>query len=108
MTKAVGAKAVRGGRARRGEGEWRSLLARQQTSGLDIKAFCRGEQISAASFYRWRSILDEGGRRGEGAGNDRAPAFVDLGALDSGPTLRPRLDLKLDLGDGLTLHLVRH
>jgi hypothetical protein len=34
--------------------------------------------------------------------------FVDLGALGAaGAALAPRIDLKLDLGGGLTLHLVR-
>jgi hypothetical protein len=36
-----------------------------------------------------------------------APAFVDLGTLNSVSSSRPRIDLKLDLGDGLILHLVR-
>lgn len=43
-------EAVKAGRARRSEGQWRSLLARHQASGLGIKAFCRGERISEASF----------------------------------------------------------
>jgi hypothetical protein len=98
-------KAVKARRARRSEGQWRALLARHQTSGLGIKAFCRGERISEASFYRWRTMLQ--GDRGDGAGAGTKSAFVDLGALGSVAD-RPRFDLKLDLGDGLILHLVRH
>ena len=46
---------------------------------------------------------------GEGIDSDDRilPAFVDLGALNAEPVQRLRLDLKLDFGDGLTLHLVR-
>ena len=36
------------------------------------------------------------------------PAFVDLGTLSSAAVLAPRIDLTLELGDGLVLHLVRH
>ncbi len=101
-------EAVKARRARRSEGQWRSLLVRHQTSGLGIQAFCRNEQISEASFYRWRTMLK--GRRQDGAGaeQDTVPAFVDLGALEPGSAAKPTLDLRLELGDGLTLHLVRH
>jgi hypothetical protein len=36
------------------------------------------------------------------------PAFVDLGTLNCAASSRPPIDLKLELGDGLVLHLVRH
>lgn len=96
-------------RVHRSEGEWWSLLARQQTGGLGVKAFCRSERISAASFYRWRSLLKDGGdslSRGEVVVGKRA-AFVDLGTLRSRDTQQARIEITLDLGDGLTLHLVR-
>lgn len=101
-------KAVKARRARRSEGQWRALLARHQTIGLGIKAFCRGERISEASFYRWRTILQ--GNRDDAAGAylDTELAFVDVGALESVSAAKPKLDLRLDLGDGLTLHLVRY
>jgi putative transposase len=93
--------------ARRSQGEWCLLLAKFGASGLGVEAFCRREGISAASFYRWRSMLSETVDRGDVVGHDSAPAFVDLGALNSESSPRPRLDLKVDLGDGLVLHLVR-
>ena len=94
--------------SRRSEHEWRSLLSRHQSSGQGIEAFCRSEQISAASFHRWRGLLHDGGDCGKEVGNNPAPAFVDLGALKAASSPRSRIDLKLDLGDGLVLHLVRH
>lgn len=96
--------------ARRSQSEWRSLLARFDGSGMGVAAFCRREAISAASFYRWRSLLSDGGDGGEGVGSESAPsapAFVDLGALNSASSPRPRLDLKLEFGEGLIVHLVR-
>ena len=93
--------------ARRSGHEWGLLLSRHQSSGQCIKAFCRGEQISEASFYRWRSILSDERDRRDSVGNETGSAFVDLGALNAGAPAKPRLELKLDLGDGLFLHLVR-
>ena len=57
-------------------------------------------------FYRWRRLLGEadiGDRLIRPA--DHSPGFVDLGALSS--TGADRLELTLDLGGGLVLHLVR-
>ena len=93
-----------GNGSRRSRHEWRTLLEKLDGSGLGVSAFCRREAVSAASLYRWRTLLSDGG---EAAVIKRAPAFVDLGTLNAAPAARPRLELKFDLGDGLTLHLVR-
>lgn len=93
---------------RRNRNEWQSLLSGFEQSALSVEAYCRRESISAASFYRWRGIL--GGEPHMGSDDtvrDTAPAFVDIGPLNAPPVHRPRLDLKLDLGEGLVLHLVR-
>jgi hypothetical protein len=97
-------------RARRGREGWRALLAGFEGSGLSAQAFCQREGISSASFYRWRSVLGNGGgHRRAVVVPDAAPAFVDAGPLGlaRAQTLSRRLDLRLDLGDGLVLHLVR-
>jgi len=47
----------------RSEHEWRSLLSRFAPSGLGVKAFCRREAISAASFYRWQGLLSDDPRK---------------------------------------------
>lgn len=99
------ARRKQGKGSRRTPHEWGTLLAKFDDSGLGVAAFCRREAISAASLYRWRRLLGEGG---EVVGRETAPTFVDLGTLNSVATPRPRIDLKLDLGDGLILHLVRH
>jgi putative transposase len=98
-------------RVRRGREGWQALLAGFEGSGLSAQAFCRRERISSASFYRWRTVLGTGGeRRRAVVVRGAAPAFVDAGPLElprSRPLLSGRLDLRLDLGDGLVLHLVR-
>lgn len=98
------AERKKGKGSRRSRHEWRSLLAKFDGGDIGVEAFCRRQAISAASFYRWRSLLGDGSG---GGGGDAAPAFVDLGSLNSVSSSRPRIELKLDLGDGLTLHLVR-
>ena len=93
--------------SRRSRHEWHALLAKFDGSGLGVDAFCQREAISAASLYRWRNLLSDGS---EAMVSHRAPAFVDLGSLDSLGSTNPRraqIELKLDLGDGLILHLVR-
>lgn len=101
-------KAIRKGKwARRSHDEWRSLLMRFGASDLGVEAFCRSEGISSASFYRWRSLLSGAGDRVVGDRHDVTPAFVDVGELHTAPSPTPRLELKLDLGGGLLLHLVR-
>jgi len=99
--------AMKGKGSRRSRHEWRCLLAKFDGSDMGVEAFCRGQAISAASFYRWRNLLDDGGDGAETAAINRTPAFVDLGSLSTAGVSAPRLELKLDLGHGLILHLVR-
>ena len=106
MTKVAGVGGAR--RTRRSQEEWRSLVSRYQTSGLSIESFCRGAGISEASFYRWRTALSGNPGEGSGLAVETGSAFVDLGALEPVSTVKPKLDLRLELGDGLILHLVRH
>ena len=100
----AGAKKGKG--SRRSRQEWRSLLAKFDDSGLGVEAFCQREAISAASLYRWRGLLSAVGDDGETGVVDRTPGFVDLGPLSSSSS--PRIDLKLELGGALVLHLVRY
>lgn len=99
---------VKGKRVRRSEDEQRAVLSRFAGSGLGVAAFCRGEGIRAASLYRWRA---RHGKRSLGGNEvtaaERAPTFVDLGALRTVSPSGQRLEVKLDLGEGLVLQLVR-
>ena len=101
------------------EAIWRDHLARHATSGKSIAAFCRTEPISQGNFYAWRTKL------GVGAAGlpDPAvpPTFIDLGAVTNtvaataerspaptpsrSPT--PSIDLRIDLGGGIVLTIIR-
>lgn len=95
-------------RGRQGADGWREVLARFAQSGLTARAFCDREGISTASFYRWRSILKGSQQKSRSQKPsivaDPAVGFVDLGELS---TSGSRFEVRLDLGGGVLLHLVR-
>jgi hypothetical protein len=99
-------------RPRLGEAAWRELLTQFERGDEAVDAFCAREGVSKSTFNRWRS-------RGIAAKAPQAAAapmitprgagFVDLGALQ-GPASHgdaDRLELTLELGGGITLHVVR-
>jgi hypothetical protein len=78
------------------------LFDRFAASGLGVEAFCEREGVSKSSFGRWRSFMaDKGSAEGMAVPVERA-GFVDAGLIGGG-----RLEIKLDLGGGMVLHLVR-
>lgn len=87
---------------------WRAVLARFSESGLSVQAFCEREGIGIASFYQWRAKL--GGSVAEPKPQVvkeetlKTAGFVDLGTLSASVS---RFELRLDLGGGVLLHLVR-
>lgn len=102
------------GRQRRSESGWRELVDRQEQSGLTVAQFCEREGIKSASLYGWRSRLREGPKDAtvtevapKKAKHREAPSsgFIDLGALGSS---RSRFEIRLELGQGVLLHLVRN
>jgi transposase-like protein len=87
----------------------RAILARFAESGLSVEAFCRRESISPSSFYRWRSLQRDPVPRELAL--PRVPSssgdtgtFVSLGSLQ---TASASFELRLDLGGGVFLQLVR-
>jgi len=100
------------GRERRSESAWREIVERQAESGLSVRAFCEREGIKAVSLYGWRSRLqreaqDESARAHaprKARPEKSTGEFIDLGALSAS---RSRFEVRLDLGGGVLLHLVR-
>jgi hypothetical protein len=93
------------------EAEWRERMLRFAASGQSVKQFCQAESISPWSFYRWRKQLNTP------ADTTHPAAFIDVGALPAPPAARRRpevqaapaagVEVRLDLGHGLVLHIVR-
>jgi hypothetical protein len=96
-------------------------VARYAAGTQSVAAFCRGEAVSTWSFYKWRGRLrglDASGVPARPAVPEPAP-FIDLGAV-AGPaggtsakagaaTAAPgNIAVRLDLGGGLVLTIVRH
>ncbi len=89
---------------------WQGLLAKFAESKLTVRAFCAQEGISSSSLNYWRSRLADVGPAPASGKPDAATAvaeFVDLGTLGERRSPLERFELRLDLGGGLTLHLVR-
>jgi hypothetical protein len=95
---------------RRSVESWREFVARQARSGLSVPAFCRQERLNACTFYGWRSRLGKSAAVTEDAavGGSEATGpsagFIDLGAVGSSSS---RYEIRLDLGGGVVLQVVR-
>lgn len=94
------------------EQTWREVLGRFECSGMSVLAFCKREGVSANSFRRWRSRLAprpsiQAAPQGDVPAAQSATSFIELGSYGAAGAPAGRLELKLDLGGGLSLHLVR-
>lgn len=88
------------------------MLERFAESGLSVPEFCEHEGTGAASFYRWRKLLSSEGtptakKRPSHSKPPKAAAtsgFLDLGTLGGNCS---RTEVRLDLGGGVVVHVVR-
>ncbi len=96
-----------------GEKAWREVLCRFGRSDESVSALCQREGLKASTFHRWRgrlAVASDAPRVGASpakADDASLPRFVELGALRAPPEHAGRLELKLDLGAGVVLHVVR-
>jgi hypothetical protein len=96
---------------RRSAEMWRAMVTRFAQSGLTEEAFCEAEGVSPKLFHRWRTkrgkvtpraVVDKPARAAPSPVS--TAGFVDLGALKDAAS---RLEMRLDLGGGMLLHVVR-
>lgn len=101
--------------------KWRERLRRQAGSGLSVRAFCERESIASWAFYQWRARLAKrSGLVERASALARVPAgFIDLSTVDR-PTMSAmrgegarwrageRVEIKLELGDGVVLQLTKY
>ncbi len=104
---------------------WRNRLARFAASKLTVEAFCQSEAVSVASFYGWRTRLRNS--QGNALAAPRAlpvaaaSPFIDLGpvrhrAISTTALIDTHvahhqpaaINIRLDLGGGMVLHIARH
>lgn len=97
---------------------WREVMLRFGEADMTVSAFCAREGLSASSFYRWRERLGSAGDaevavphrggRSELAVPPQTAGFIDLGQLATPPRdADAGLELRLDLGGGVVLQIVR-
>ena len=103
------------------ESIWRDRLARHATSNQTIEAFCRSESVSTPTFYKWHKRLNaESVDTGMVQKDTRVSSpFIELGSVKHPMTAlagadRPgfrahgaQVEVRLDLGNGVMLHIVR-
>lgn len=108
---------ARKARRRLSERGWREVLAKFDVAAMTVQEFCSCEGLTRSSFSRWRSRL-RGDTRPGGAGTVAVasatvpapkPAFFDLGSLARADAVDQggALDLRIELGGGISVHLVR-
>ena len=107
------------------ETAWRNRLARFAVAKQTVEAFCRSEAVSVASFYGWRTRLRNS--QGKALTAPRAvpvaaaSPFIDLGSIshraisttasidtDVAHHEPAAINIRLDLGGGMVLHIARH
>jgi hypothetical protein len=76
------ARQVGGGKRR----IWSQRLRRFSHSGTTVAAFCRGEGVSTAGFYRWRRLLAKPQARRQRQQRKICPDFAPVSLLSS-PTV---------------------
>ena len=76
--------------------------------------FCKREGLNTSSFHRWRQRLATPTAKARtapepgGATRQSAEAgFIEMGSMAAASAAAARLEVRLDLGAGLVLHVVR-
>jgi hypothetical protein len=112
MSKGNGAQLVRqAGNVQRGEAFWRAALCRQHASGLAQRAFCGREGLAVSTFSWWsRRIASAQAPAGAVQFVEVTPtARRETGARIGSEveTVERAVHIRLDLGGGIVLEIVR-
>jgi hypothetical protein len=110
------------GQARRrlDEQTWRAVLERFDGAAMTVQEFCLREGLTRSVFMRWRARLRcsstplPGPAVAKAAAAVPKPSFVDLGLLGGATSTttaaaaqHAALELRIELGAGISLHLAR-
>lgn len=86
---------------------WPAMVSQFTDSGMTAEAFSQQQRVSLARLKHWQEKLQQASPSRTTVVTPRQPqpaGFVDLGALGVNGT---RIELRLDLGDGVLLTLSR-
>ena len=92
---------------------WREVFGRFEGSGDSVVGFCKREGLNTSSFHRWRqrlALTAKASTAPEPGGATRQSAvasFIEMGPMAAARAAAGRLEVRLDLGAGLVLHVVR-
>lgn len=93
-------------RRRLGLDAWREVVGRFDRSGISVSEFCKREGLCVSSFKRWRPRVAAKCPELDAAGSVVPDGFVDLGSMTR-VSDASRLEVRLDLGAGIMLQIVR-
>ena len=90
---------------------WQEVVVRFDASGESVTGFCKREGLHTSSFNRWRQRLSgqptvQAKTPGKVSRPAPAASFIEMGSMAAGPA-SGRLEVRLDLGGGVVLQLVR-
>jgi hypothetical protein len=100
--------------------QWHDEQKQFEASGLTARKFCQLHQLNPSTFYKRRERLAELSTDNVIVPSQKVVTFIDAGSIDSSvkPRIRapelvdsqasPTLELRIDLGAGITLTLTRH
>ena len=83
--------------------EWKAMMHRYETRGQTDTEFCLREGISVATFYYRRNRLQESSTAL--ASTVPVSDFIDAGPLAA--EVQARAEIRIDLGGGVVVHVVR-
>ena len=95
---------------------WAEVFARFDGSGESVTGFCKREGLHTSSFRRWQGRLASTAAtplttqaRDPREATRQAPAasFIEVGSMGAASQPAGRLEVRLELGGGLVLQLVR-
>ena len=95
---------------------WAEVFARFEGSGESVTGFCKREGLHTSSFQRWRErlapmagtpITTQAREPGEATRQAPADSFIEMGSIGAARAAAGRLEVRLELGAGVVLHLVR-
>jgi hypothetical protein len=95
---------------------WREVFRRFDGSGESVSGFCKREGLHTSSFRRWQPrlagtaatpITMQAKEPGEARRQAPVASFIEMGPMAPANAAAGRLEVRLELGAGLVLHVVR-